>query len=80
MTIDEIRTQALQLPVGERELLAVDLLGSLTSPETQTEIDAEWAEEISARSTAYRAGRAPACDAQESLDRVRAKLVARTSP
>ncbi len=80
MTIDELRTQALQLPASERELLAVDLLGSLTSTDTQAEIDAEWVEEISARSIAYRAGRAQTFDAQESLDRVRAKLVDRTSP
>lgn len=31
MTIDELRTQALQLPASECKLLALGLLGSLTN-------------------------------------------------
>lgn len=80
MTIDEIRMQALQLPADERELLAVELFGSLSGGETQAEIEAEWSEEIMARSDAYRAGTTQAFDAQESLERVRAILAQRTLP
>lgn len=78
MTINEILSQALLLTAEERELLAVDLLGSLTTPETQAEIDTEWDKEIEARSDACRTGTAVTFDAQESLDRIRARLAART--
>ena len=39
MTIDEIRTQALQPTAYQRELLAVELFGSLPSPDNQAEIE-----------------------------------------
>ena len=79
MTIDEIRLQAMQLSMSERELLAVDLLGSLNTPETEAEIHSEWATEITARSNAFRAGKTDSLDAYESLDRVRSQFISRTS-
>jgi putative addiction module component (TIGR02574 family) len=78
MTVDEIRSQALQLSAEERELLAVTLLGSLASADEQAAIDAEWAREIQSRSDAYRAGKIETFDAEESIARVRQQLVART--
>jgi putative addiction module component (TIGR02574 family) len=74
MTVDEIRSQALQLPVEERELLAVTLLGSLADSDEQAAIDAEWAREIQSRSNAYRTGKTETLDADESLARVRQQL------
>lgn len=79
MTVDEIRSQALQLPADERELLAVTLWES-ASVDKQALIDAEWAQEIQARSDAYRTGKTEALDADESLAPVRQQLVARTRP
>lgn len=78
MSIDELRTQALLLSAEERELLAVELFGSLASSDMQTEVDEEWAAEILARSDALRAGHAAATDADESLARVRARLATGT--
>jgi putative addiction module component (TIGR02574 family) len=77
MTVDQIRSQAMQLSVEEREMLAVTLLGSLASSEEQAEIDAEWVREIQSRSDAYRNGITEAYDAEESLARVRQQLAAR---
>ena len=80
MTIEELRSQALQLTASERELLAVDLFESLTSPDTQSEIDEEWDLEIAARSESVRAGTAQLLDSRESLDRIRGMLLTRESP
>ena len=79
MTIEELRSQALQLTASERELLAVDLFESLTSPDTQSEIDEEWDLEIAARSESVRAGTAQLLDSRESLDRIRGMLLTRDS-
>ena len=79
MTIEELRSQALQLTASERELLAVDLFESLTSPDTQSEIDEEWDLEIAARSESVRAGTAQLLDSRESLDRIRGMLFTRDS-
>lgn len=74
MTIDEIRSQALSLPPQERELLAINLFGSLSLEECQIEIDGIWEAEIASRSEAVRTGRSETLDAQESLERVRAQF------
>ena len=79
MTMDEIRSQALSLPPHERELLAINQLGSLSSEECQIEMDEIWEAEIAARSEAVRTGRSETLDAQESLERVRAQLAARAA-
>ena len=77
MTIDEIRSQALSLSPHERELLAVNLFGSLSTEECQVEVDEIWEAEIAARFEAVRTGRTETLDAQESLERVRAQLATR---
>lgn len=79
MTVDEIRIRALELSREERELLGVELLCSLQTPETQPEIDAAWAEEILARSDAYRGGKVQALDAAETVERLRQRLAARNA-
>ena len=80
MTVEEIRSQALQLSAEERELLAVTLLGSLADADEQAAVDAEWAREIQSRSDAVRAGQTETLDAAESLARVRQQLIARPKP
>lgn len=77
MTVDEIRSQALLLSPRERELLAINLFGSLSSEECQSEIDDTWEAEIAARADAVRTGRSETLDAQESLECVRAQLAVR---
>ena len=77
MTVDEVRVRALELPREERELLGIELLSSLESAETQAEVDAAWAEEILARSEAYRSGKVQALDAAGTVERLRQRLAAR---
>ncbi len=74
MTVDEVRVRALELPREERELLGIELLSSLESAETQAEVDAAWAEEILARSEAYRSGKVQALDAAGTVERLRKRL------
>ena len=74
MTIDEVRVRALELPREERELLGIELLSSLESPETQAEVDAAWAEYILARSEAYCSGKVQALDAAGTVERLRQRL------
>lgn len=77
MTVNEIRVRALELPRDERELLGVALLSSLESQESQAEVDAAWAEEILARSEAYRSGKVQSLDAAGTVERLRQRLAAR---
>ena len=77
MTVNEIRVCALELPRDERELLGVALLSSLESQESQAEVDAAWAEEILARSEAYRSGKVQSLDAAGTVERLRQRLAAR---
>ena len=79
MTVDEVRVRALELPREERELLGIELLSSLESAETQSEVDAAWAEEILARSEAYRSGKVQALDAAGTVERLRQRLAARNA-
>lgn len=79
MTVDEVRVRALELPREERELLGIELLSSLESPETQAEVDAAWAEEILARSEAYRSGKVQTLDAAGTVERLRQRLAARNA-
>ena len=74
MTVEEVRTQALRLSPEDREVLAFELLSSLDSPEAQSEIDAAWAEEILARSDAYRAGKESAVDWRAAFREIEAEL------
>ena len=63
MTISEMRDRALEHSREEWELLGIELLSSLQSPETQAEVDAAWATEILARSEADRSGKVQTLDA-----------------
>jgi putative addiction module component (TIGR02574 family) len=79
MTIDELQSQAMQLSAPERELLAINLLSSLT-PDDQRDIEEAWNREILARSDALHAGTASTIDAWESLENVRESLRLRNPP
>ena len=74
MTLKEIRESALKLDDNDRELLAVELLESLTSADSQSEIDAGWKVEIIARSERHRVNPSEAVDANESLQRIRQRI------
>ncbi len=76
MTIEQLRAELLQLPLSQRELLAIDLFESL-SLEDQADIDTAWNREIAARSDRYHNGSAVTFDAQDSLERIRERLAAR---
>ncbi len=80
MTIDQLRQLALGLNRNDRELLGVELLSSLESPESQVEVDAALATEILARSAAFRSGTIQALDAAGTNERIRQKLAARNAP
>lgn len=77
MTVDELRVEALQLPAEEREILGIQLLCSLESPEAQADVDAAWVEEINARMDAYRSRRTVALNAAGTAERIRKRLLAR---
>ena len=59
---------------NDRELLAVELLESLTSDDSQSEIDAAWNVEILARSKRHQINDSEAFDANESLRQVRSRI------
>jgi len=77
MTVNEIRTRALELPREERELLGIALLSSLETAANQAEVDAAWADEIQARSEAYHRGQVDALEASGTVERIRQRLAAR---
>ena len=77
MTIEQLRAELLELSLAQRELLAIDLFESL-SLEDQAEMDTAWNREIAARSDRYHNGSADTFDAQESLERMRERLAARS--
>ncbi|MEI8380215.1 MAG: addiction module protein [Planctomycetota bacterium] len=74
MTLQEIRATALQLDDNDRELLAVELLESLTTAASQSEIDDEWKIEILSRSASHRDDESNPIDANESLQRIRDRI------
>jgi putative addiction module component (TIGR02574 family) len=75
MTIaEQVRNQALQLPIAERATLARDLLVSLDVHESPEVVEAAWAEEIEARAAAYERGEMKADDWEISLERARLRL------
>ena len=73
-TAEQVRDQALQLPIAERATLARDLLASLEVHESPEVVEAAWAEEIEARAEAYERGDLKADDWQISLERARQRL------
>jgi putative addiction module component (TIGR02574 family) len=74
MTVDEIRTWAMELPREERELLGIALLSSLETVGDQAEVNTAWADEVLARSEAYHRGQVQALDAAETAQRIRQRL------
>jgi hypothetical protein len=72
--VDELRTQAMQLPSHDRALLARDLLLSLEAGDFADDAEAAWAAEIEARSAAVAAGNYTASEWRESIGRLREDL------
>lgn len=73
-TVDELRTQALELSVVERARLARDLILSLEEKEPTTDWSDAWSSEIEQRSADYQAGRTVARDWEDVVDRIRTAL------
>lgn len=69
--LNEVRSQALELPPSDRELLIHDLLVSLgDGDEGEAGADAAWTVEIARRSAEVRAGTARLVDMDLALERV----------
>ena len=68
----EVRSQALELPPSDRELLIHDLLASLDeSDEGALGVDAAWALEIERRSVEVSAGTAKLVELEDAIKRIR---------
>jgi putative addiction module component (TIGR02574 family) len=76
-TVAELRQQVLHLSDSERELLAIELLGSLEPGHATEAVQAAWSAEIMSRSDALHAGTVQTLDAEESLALLRQRLAAR---
>jgi putative addiction module component (TIGR02574 family) len=72
-TYEEIRDEAMGLPIEERGLLAEDLLDSLRTDEERA-IEKEWIEVAERRLAEVEAGLVKPIPAEEAHKRVRAKL------
>lgn len=73
-TLNDIRNTVLTLPSAQRAELAHDLLASLEDAKVDADCDVVWADEVLARSDAYRCGEATARDWRQSVERVRQAL------
>ena len=71
-TYEEIMSAAMALPPGTRAMLAEHLLQSLDA-ETQSEIDALWAEEAERRDKEIEDGVVKAIPGNEVMNRLRAR-------
>ena len=71
--LDEIRGEALSLPLGDRAELARDLIASLDGP-PDDDAQAEWDKEICRRINKLRSGQASLLDPEEVISRVRSRL------
>ncbi|TWT90187.1 putative addiction module component [Pseudobythopirellula maris] len=60
---DHLLNEALRLPAGEREELAVRLMGSVEAPAEGLTLDSAWDAEIDRRVAELRSGAAPTVDA-----------------
>ena len=67
---EEIRAEALRLPIHERARLAEELIGSL---DEDSELDIAWAEEVERRMADVRAGAVELLDGDEVLRRLRTR-------
>ncbi len=69
--LNDVRSQALELPPSERELLIHDLLVSLDDGSDSDEgVEAAWATEIARRSAEVHSGTAKLVGMDEALGRV----------
>jgi putative addiction module component (TIGR02574 family) len=71
MTIDQLESEALKLPTGQRARLAQVLITSL---DEDTEIERAWEDEAERRYQRYQAGEMEAVPADEALAEVRSEL------
>ena len=76
----ELLDLALRLPTGDRAAIARQLLLSLDSEPYDEGCEAAWDEEIAARMRRLKDGAAQIVGWRESLQRLRAKIAARTKP
>ena len=77
MTLEEIREQALKLPLLDRLELAETLFDSVDEEDSEEEpaaIDSAWAEEIKRRVEEFDAGTAESSPIADVFARVRARL------
>jgi putative addiction module component (TIGR02574 family) len=72
MTREQIKSEAMQLAPNERELLAEELMFSI-SPEEADEIDKSWREELDRRDELLRQGKLKTRPIEEVLDRLTRK-------
>ncbi len=72
LSTEQIKAEALRLPVSERARLAEELISSLDEDEN---VEAEWAEEIERRLADVRQGRVELVDADDVLTRLRARFL-----
>ena len=68
---EQVRSDALRLPVHERARLAEELIDSL---DEDSEIEAAWAEEIERRMSEVRDGTVEFVDADQVMARLRARI------
>lgn len=74
-TLDEVRSEAMQLSLEERSALADELWESTLSDEAR-EIQEAWLDVAERRAEEIRTGTAVTYPIEESIERVRAKLSA----
>jgi putative addiction module component (TIGR02574 family) len=71
--LDDIRHDALSLPLGERAELARDLIASLDGP-PDADARVEWDKEICRRINEIRSGQAVLLEPDDVISRIRARL------
>ena len=69
MTLEEVESNALALPLDQRSLLVAALLESLENSETDLEIPPEWREEINRRVHEIDAGQVTMVTLEEFKER-----------
>jgi len=73
MTVEELKSQAMQLSVHERAVLAEHLLASLEEDDG-ADVEAAWLNEARRRRRAFRDGQISAVSAESAIKDARAKL------
>lgn len=70
----ELLTQALQLPIDDRAMMAHELLRSLETEAVEEGYDEAWEQELIDRVKSFDEGKAETCDWREAHEEIRAKL------